>query len=257
MKGKICGAGVMAIVLLVLSLINASVVMAGTLKYIPFPQEISDDFYYTDMDTAIQSEFNDWKKEFDYWKEHYGVTPVYGEVVRFYDGEDGIELFEFSSAEDAKKGYSCWKKKYMQEKRHITGINTLGDESVSFYYPGDYSITLFRNSRFVVYMWAYLERLDNSEENIVRYTLPEKIDAKLEQLKVPITTPTPTPYPATLRPTPQLEKDSDGDGVPDEYDYAPYDPKVQTKGDVKSPGFGAIFAIAGLLTVVYLLRRRK
>jgi len=65
------------------------------------------------------------------------------------------------------------------------------------------------------------------------------------------------PPPATPRPTPQLEKDSDGDGVPDEYDYAPYDPKVQTKGDVKTPGFGAIFAIAGLLTVFYLLRRRK
>jgi len=79
----------------------------------------------------------------------------------------------------------------------------------------------------------------------------------------PTPTPTPRPYlsstppPATPRPTPQLEKDSDGDGVPDEYDYAPYDPKVQTKGDVKSPGFGAIFALAELLTVVYLLRRRK
>ena len=65
------------------------------------------------------------------------------------------------------------------------------------------------------------------------------------------------PPPATPRPTPQLEKDSDGDGVPDEYDYAPYDPEVQTKSDVKTPGFGAIFAIAGLLAVFYLLRRRK
>jgi len=65
------------------------------------------------------------------------------------------------------------------------------------------------------------------------------------------------PPPATPRPTPQLEKDSDGDGMPDKYDYAPYDPKVQTKDDVKTPGFGAILTIAGLLTVVYLLRRRK
>ena len=80
-------------------------------------------------------------------------------------------------------------------------------------------------------------------------TMKKVIDFMIEEEYLPPS--------ATLRPTPQLEKDSDDDGVPDEYDYAPYDPKVQTKGDVKSPGFGAIFAIAGLLTVFYLLRRRK
>lgn len=52
-------------------------------------------------------------------------------------------------------------------------------------------------------------------------------------------------------------KDSDGDGVPDEHDYAPNDPNVQTKEDVKTPGFGVIFAIGSLLAVAYLVRRRK
>lgn len=53
------------------------------------------------------------------------------------------------------------------------------------------------------------------------------------------------------------EKDSDGDGVPDQYDYDPYDPNVQTKSDIETPGFEAIFAIVGLVTIAYLLRKRK
>ena len=214
MKGKICV--VTVFVLLVLSLITASVVMAQTLKYIPFPQEISDEFYYTDIDTNLQSEFDD-------WKEHYGVTPVYGEEVRFYGGEGGIVLFEFSSTEDAKKGYSCLYNESQGEEWQIAGINTFGDESISFYYPGGAGsthecscITLFRNSRFVMYMEAGLEGLDKSKVNIVRYTLPEKIDAKLEQLKVP--TPTPTH---------------------------------------SIPAFQIITAISTLLAVAYLLRRKK
>ena len=247
MKGKICV--VIAIVLLALSLINASVVMAETLKYIPFPQEISDEFYYTDIEIIPQSELDN----------TVGIIiPIYGERAEFYGGE--IDVLEYSCAEDAKKGYSCIKEdlKEVLKEMNIVGINTFGDESISFYYPGDYSITisLFRNSRFVVYMDA---NLDYAEDVTAVKTLPKMIDTKLEQIKVP--TPTPylssTPPPATPRPTPQLKKDSDGDGVPDEYDYAPYDPNVQTKSDVKTPGFGAIFAIAGLFAVVYLLRRRK
>jgi len=53
------------------------------------------------------------------------------------------------------------------------------------------------------------------------------------------------------------EKDSDDDGVPDQYDYDPYDSNVQTRSDIKTPAFEAIFAIAGLLAVTYLLRRRR
>jgi len=51
--------------------------------------------------------------------------------------------------------------------------------------------------------------------------------------------------------------DSDGDGVPDQYDYDPYNPNIQTKSDIETPGFEAVFVIAGLLAVTYLLRRRK
>ncbi len=53
------------------------------------------------------------------------------------------------------------------------------------------------------------------------------------------------------------EKDSDSDGVPDQYDYDPYDPKVQAKSDIKTPGFEAIFAIAGMIVALYLIRRKK
>jgi hypothetical protein len=65
----------------------------------------------------------------------------------------------------------------------------------------------------------------------------------------PAFTPTPTPISALV--------DSDGDGVPDKYDYAPYDPNVQGKSDIKTPGFEAIFAIVGLLLGTHFLRRRR
>ena len=53
------------------------------------------------------------------------------------------------------------------------------------------------------------------------------------------------------------EKDSDGDGVPDQYDYDSYNPNIQSRSDIKTPAFEAIFAIVGLLAVAYLLRRRR
>ncbi|RKY45969.1 MAG: hypothetical protein DRP91_09465 [Candidatus Neomarinimicrobiota bacterium] len=84
---------------------------------------------------------------------------------------------------------------------------------------------------------------------------------------IPVVSPTPISTPAfTPTPTPiSALVDSDGDGVPDQYDYAPYDPNVQTESDIipeatptpKPPGFDVILAISGLLTIAYFLRRRK
>ena len=51
--------------------------------------------------------------------------------------------------------------------------------------------------------------------------------------------------------------DSDSDGVPDDYDYAPKDPNVQTKEDAKTPGFGAIISIICILVVGYFVIRRR
>jgi PGF-CTERM protein len=68
-------------------------------------------------------------------------------------------------------------------------------------------------------------------------------------ISTPAFTPTPTPISALI--------DSDGDGVPDKYDYDPYDPNVQTKSDIETPGFEVVFAIAGLLAITFLLRRRR
>ena len=78
----------------------------------------------------------------------------------------------------------------------------------------------------------------------------------------PTHTPTPSPI-SSPSPTPTFV-DSDGDGVLDRYDYAPYDPNVQTKGDIKPEttptpqphGFEVLFVIVGLLLVAYLIKRR-
>ena len=74
------------------------------------------------------------------------------------------------------------------------------------------------------------------------------------------TKPTPTPIPSTPSPTPTQAPtlvDSDGDGVPDEYNYTPKESHVQTKDDVKTLGFSAIFAIGSVLAVAFGLRRKR
>lgn len=67
--------------------------------------------------------------------------------------------------------------------------------------------------------------------------------------------PTPTPVSPIPTPVPTFI-DSDGDGVPDQYDYAPYDPNVQSRGDIKTPAFEGIFVIIVVLIMAYLLRRK-
>jgi hypothetical protein len=51
--------------------------------------------------------------------------------------------------------------------------------------------------------------------------------------------------------------DSDGNGVPDGYNHTPKDSHVQTKEDVKTPGFSAIFAIGSVLAVAFGVRRKR
>ena len=87
---------------------------------------------------------------------------------------------------------------------------------------------------------------------------------------------TPTPTPVTPPPSPldsdgdgwtdEQEKiagtspynvDTDGDGIWDPQDPNPLDPNIPPKATPTPLGFEAIFAIAGLLAVAYLLRKRK
>ena len=87
------------------------------------------------------------------------------------------------------------------------------------------------------------EHLDTAQEYAERYK--EEIENA------------PSPTPKKI-PTPSIIIDSDRDCIPDDYDYAPKDPNVQTKEDVKTPGFGAILAIVCAVVVGYFaIRRRK
>ena len=183
MKGKICV--VVAIVLLVLSLFNASVVMAQTLKYAPTPQELPHGFYYASIETSSTQILDDFQKD-------CGVRPIYGESVEFYSKTEsaggGMGIIEFSNVEDAKKGYLCWITEFSDI--YITEIDAFGDESTSGYESDDF-LTLLRNDKFIAYVGTNdLDEL-NKSKTVITYILPKMIDGELEQIKVP--TPTPTP----------------------------------------------------------------
>ena len=183
MKEKSCMA--IAIVLLVLSVITASSVMAGTLKYAPTPQELPQGFYYTSIETGSPQILDDLQKD-------CGVRPIYGESVEFYSETEsaggGIGIIEFSNVEDAKKGYLCWITEFSD--LHITEIDAFGDESISGYESDDF-LTIFRNDAFIAYVGTNdLDEL-NKSKSVITYILPKKIDGKLELIKAP--TPTPTP----------------------------------------------------------------
>ena len=80
--------------------------------------------------------------------------------------------------------------------------------------------------------------------------------------------PTPTPRPKKI-PTPELTPkptpketvsiiiDSDSDGLPDEYDYAPYDPNIKSQSDFILIWFGTFVVIAAVIAVAYLWIRRQ
>ena len=208
MKGKICV--VIAIALLVLSVINASIVMAQTLKYAPTPQELSQGFYYTSIETDSPQILDDFQKD-------CGVRPIYAELVEFYSKTEsaggGMGIIEFSNVEDAKKGYLCWITEFSDLS--IIEIDAFGDESISGYESDDF-LTIFRSDKFIAYVGTNdLDEL-NKSKSVITYILPKIIDGKLELIKA--STPTPTP---------------------------------------SIPAFQIISAIATLLAVAYLLRRRS
>ncbi|MCK4734747.1 MAG: hypothetical protein KAT65_20000, partial [Methanophagales archaeon] len=74
----------------------------------------------------------------------------------------------------------------------------------------------------------------NHSDGVDKYCYsPDATPTPIPSTPSPTPTPTHTPTPSPISspsPTPTLV-DSDGDGVPDRYDYAPYDSNVQTKGD--------------------------
>jgi hypothetical protein len=224
MKGKICV--VIAIVLLVLSLITASVVMAQTLKYAPAPQELPLGFYYTSIETGPPQIL-----ALPYLHEECGVRHIYGESVELLSKTEepvgvGIFIAEFLNIEDAKECYLCYFSEFSVDL-YVTEIDAFGDESIGGYAPvtdasgrrvgiRDEFFTVFRNDKFIAFIGTDdLDELNNSKI-VVTDILPKIIDEKLEQVKAP--TPTPTP---------------------------------------SIPAFQIIHAIATLLAVAYLLRRRK
>ena len=161
--------------------------MAETLKYIPAPQEIPQGFYYTSIETGSPQILDDLQKE-------CGVRPIYGESVEFDSKTEsagdrmGMGVIEFSSVEDAKKGYLCWMPEFSD--LYITEIDAFGDESTSGYASGDF-VTIFRNDKFIAYVGADdLDELSKSK-TVITYILPKMIDGKLELIKA--ATPTPTP----------------------------------------------------------------
>ncbi|MCK4735914.1 MAG: hypothetical protein KAT65_25895 [Methanophagales archaeon] len=112
------------------------------------------------------------------------------------------------------------------------------------------SITLSSGINTITIMATDEEGNTKTVHRTVTYRTPTKSP-------IHISTPTPTPISALV--------DSDRDGVPDKYDYAPYDPNVQTKSDIipettpapEPPGFDVILTISGLLTTAYLLKRKN
>ena len=71
-----------------------------------------------------------------------------------------------------------------------------------------------------------------------------------------IPTPEPTPKP-TPKETVSIIIDSDSDGVPDDYDYDPYDPNIKSQSDFILIWLGTFVVIAVIIAVAYLWIRRQ
>ncbi|MDY6964804.1 MAG: PGF-CTERM sorting domain-containing protein [Halobacteriota archaeon] len=164
----------------------------------------------------------------------------------------------------------------------------MNEQKTSFYYYMDGSATNVVQKRYtftVPETDRYYIVIDNAFTEIEEEAyagVPVNVHIRVTTPEAPIPTPsvytsTPTATPvlmpgSTLAPSSTTE-DSDGDGLTDEQEIsAGTNPNnVDTDGDgywdindpnpldssVPTPGFGAIFTIAGLLAVAYLVRRRK
>jgi PGF-CTERM protein len=225
MNGKICV--VITIVLLVSLLIgNLTGIVASTELN---PEEINWEGifiqYYKDYEIRFIPELGIYTIDEDWYSDNVEDMK---KIIDF--GEEGVlddpEAWEYAETKSYKGHYI--------NRYWITGTFEGKTHSRSF--------------------WCSMEDLEMccTDMSIIK----KFIDLLATPTPTPVSTPRAISTPMPVTPTP-AQQDSDGDGVPDEYDYAPYDPEVQTKSDVKTPGFGAIFAIAGLLAVVYLLRRRE
>ncbi|MCK4731984.1 MAG: DUF3821 domain-containing protein, partial [Methanophagales archaeon] len=120
--------------------------------------------------------------------------------------------------------------------------------------PGSYTIDVYADCPMSSYDEITAAGIEKVGSTTISFVLPSTPTPSptSEETSTPVVTPTATP---------QVEKDSDGDGVPDEYEYAPNDPNVQTKEDVMPeetptptptptvPGFRVVFAIGSLLAV--------
>ena len=200
---KILTIGMIAFVL-VLLLMNASPVMAQTLKYIPSPQELPEGFYYTSIEVMSPSDIDSYSKE-------VGVKPIYGEMVEYRctefqykeDSSGGsIYITEYSNIEDAKTAYkhsTTHLTTEFDESLEITEIDAFGDESLSCFVAPPYFVALIRNDKFIAQTWESADFDTESSEIVFTQILPKTIDEKLEQIVAPTPTPTPT---VTTSPTP-------------------------------------------------------
>ena len=93
------------------------------------------------------------------------------------------------------------------------------------------------NEKGIEYLEKYLEEIENAPRST-----PKKIH---------------TPKPTPKETSPIIIIDSDSDGVPDNKDYAPYDPYIKSQSDSILIWFGTFVVIAAIIVVAYLWIRIK
>lgn len=101
----------------------------------------------------------------------------------------------------------------------------------------------------------YMESATEHLYKVVEYAEKnlEEIENAPRSTSKKIHTPEPTP-----KETPSIIIiDSDSDGLPDEYDYDPYDPNIKSQSDFILIWFGTFVVIAAIIVVGYFVIRRR